>query len=90
MEESVQYSRKGNVGIITFNRPHRLNAINEGFLDHFMAALIKAMKDDDDVTVIMTGAGKSFCAGEDLKETSSGKSLKSGSGRRTCFRTCRG
>ncbi len=76
MEESVQYSRKGNVGIITFNRPHRLNAINEGFLDCFMDALIKAMKDDGAVTVIMTGAGKSFCAGEDLKETSSGKSFE--------------
>lgn len=76
MEESVMYSRNGNVGIITFNRPHRLNAINEGFLEQFMGALIKAMKDDDAVTVIMTGSGKSFCAGEDLKETSSGKSFE--------------
>jgi len=75
-EKSVLYSRKGNVGFITFNRPHRLNAINEGFLDDFMAALIKAMEDDEAVTVIMTGAGRSFCAGEDLKETSSGKSFE--------------
>ena len=77
MGESVLYSRKGNVGFITFNRPHRLNAINEGFLDDFMDALIRAARDDEAVTVVMTGAGeKAFCAGEDLKETSSGKSFQ--------------
>ncbi|HPC03795.1 MAG TPA: enoyl-CoA hydratase/isomerase family protein [Syntrophales bacterium] len=77
MGESVLYSRKGNVGFITFNRPHRLNAINEGFLDDFMDALIRAARDDEAVTVVMTGAGeKAFCAGEDLKETSSGKNFQ--------------
>lgn len=75
-EESVLYRREGNVGIITFNRPHRLNAINSDFLDHFIKQLITAGKDKDTVTVIMTGAGKSFCAGEDLKETSAGKSFE--------------
>jgi enoyl-CoA hydratase len=75
-EETVLYERKGNVGIITFNRPHRLNAMNGQFLDDFIKQLIVAMKDDKAITVIMTGAGRAFCAGEDLKETSKGKSFE--------------
>lgn len=75
-EETVLYERKGNVGIITLNRPHRLNAINGQFLDDFIKQLIVAMKDDKAVTVVLTGAGRAFCAGEDLKETSKGKSFE--------------
>ncbi|MFW6147116.1 MAG: enoyl-CoA hydratase/isomerase family protein [Thermodesulfobacteriota bacterium] len=75
-EETVLYHREENVGIITFNRPHRLNAINGDFLDDFMKQLAAAREDNEAVTVIMTGNGRSFCAGEDLKETSAGKSFE--------------
>jgi len=75
-EEAVLYRREGKVGIITFNRPHRLNAINGDFLDDFIKQLIEAREDEEAVTVVMTGAGSSFCAGEDLKETSAGKSFE--------------
>lgn len=75
-EESVLYRREGNVGIITFNRPHRLNAINGELLDDFIKQLIIAREDEEVVTVVMTGTGRSFCAGEDLKETSAGKSFE--------------
>lgn len=75
-EESVLYRREGNVGIITFNRPHRLNAINGDLLDDFIKQLIIAREDEEAVTVVMTGTGSSFCAGEDLKETSAGKSFE--------------
>jgi len=77
MEEgSVLYRREGNVGIITFNRPHRLNAINGNLLDDFIKQLIVAREDEGAVTVVMTGTGRAFCAGEDLKETSAGKSFE--------------
>lgn len=77
MEEgSVLYRREGNVGIITFNRPHRLNAINGSLLDDFIKQLIVAREDEEAVTVVMTGTGRAFCAGEDLKETSAGKSFE--------------
>jgi len=77
MEEgSVLYRREGNVGIITFNRPHRLNAIDGNLLDDFIKQLIVAREDEGAVTVVMTGTGRAFCAGEDLKETSAGKSFE--------------
>ena len=75
-EGTVIYRRDKNVGIITLNRPHRLNAINGDLLDNFIKRLTVARDDKEAVTVIMTGSGKSFCAGEDLKETSAGKSFE--------------
>jgi enoyl-CoA hydratase len=75
-ENAVTYKKRENVGIITFNRPHRLNAINEALLKGFIHHLQNAQKDPDVQSVIVTGAGRAFCAGEDLKETSSGKTFK--------------
>jgi len=74
--QAVLYEKKENTGIITFNRPHRRNAINEALLKGLIQQLQLAQKDKDIRSVILTGAGKSFCAGEDLKETSSGKSFE--------------
>ena len=74
-EETVKYHREKNVGIITLNRPERLNAINPNLLDRLITQLNVAGEDEKVVSVILTGAGRSFCAGEDLKETESGKSL---------------
>ncbi|WP_159819295.1 enoyl-CoA hydratase [Colwellia sp. 20A7] len=58
----------GKVALITLNRPGRLNAISEGMT----SALINAIKTADaakDVNVIvLTGAGRAFCAGVDLKD----------------------
>jgi enoyl-CoA hydratase len=73
-KEAVQYSRENNVGIITLNRPERLNAINPDLLNGLITQLNAAREDDNVVSVILTGAGRSFCAGEDLKETKAGKS----------------
>ena len=74
-ENAVLYQREKNTGIITLNRPERLNAINQDLLDGLIAQLNVAREDEKVVSVILTGAGKSFCAGEDLKETKEGKSL---------------
>ncbi|MCP4689570.1 MAG: enoyl-CoA hydratase/isomerase family protein, partial [Desulfobacterales bacterium] len=74
MEESaVLYHKKENVGIITLNRPERLNAITEDLLCHFIEKIGVAKQDQEVASVILTGAGRAFCAGEDLKETSAGK-----------------
>lgn len=72
-EKSVIYQKEENIGIIQFNRPHRLNAINSALLDGLINQLQVVQKDSDVKSVILTGAGRAFCAGEDLKETSSGK-----------------
>ena len=73
-EKTVQFHQEKNVGIVTLNRPERLNAINSELLNDLIGQLHVAREDENVVSVILTGAGKSFCAGEDLKETKSGKS----------------
>lgn len=75
-DTAVLYRREDRVGIITMNRPRRLNAINLELLRGLMAHLKKAREDTSVTTVILTGAGGAFCAGEDLKETAGGKSLE--------------
>jgi enoyl-CoA hydratase len=56
------------IGLITLNRPDRLNALNDPMLDDFYE-LLKALDRDDALRVlIITGAGRGFCAGADLKE----------------------
>jgi len=75
-KKTVLYSRDGNVGIISLNRPERLNAINGGLLRDFIEQLKTAREDKEAISVILTGAGRAFCAGEDLKESSAGKSFE--------------
>lgn len=72
-ENAALYHREGAAGIITLNRPHRLNAINVHLLREFMTHLETAREDKEAKIVILTGAGRAFCAGEDLKETAAGK-----------------
>ena len=71
---TVLYERRESVALITLNRPHRLNAINGALLDELVRRLDQARDDDDVIAVVLTGAGRAFCAGEDLKETAEGKS----------------
>ena len=75
-ELAVLFDRRQNIGIITLNRPDRLNAINLDLLVELITKLDAARQNVDVACVIMTGAGKAFCAGEDLKETSAGKSIE--------------
>lgn len=56
------------VRIITLNRPHRLNAIVPELLDGLIAALQAADHDPAIRAIVLTGAGRAFCAGDDLKE----------------------
>ena len=73
---TVLYEKKENIAIITLNRPERLNAITQELLSGLIEHLEAARKDADVVAAILTGAGRAFCAGEDLKETAAGKSLE--------------
>lgn len=55
------------IGLITLNRPERMNAINREWLDDFHAILDRLMYDRTVRVVVLTGAGRGFCAGFDLK-----------------------
>ena len=58
----------GTVSVVTLNRPERLNAIGAGLLSDLHEALVKAQTDPDTRVIVLTGAGRAFCAGDDLKE----------------------
>ena len=51
---------------LTLNRPDRLNAVNAAMIDEYVAALDAGRRDDGVRAVIVTGAGRAFCAGADL------------------------
>jgi enoyl-CoA hydratase/carnithine racemase len=59
------------VRVVTLNRPHRLNAIVPELLDELIAALQAADRDPRARAIVLTGAGRAFCAGDDLKEFAS-------------------
>lgn len=65
----LRVEQTGHVAIITLNRPDRLNAISGPMLDELATKLKEANHDADVRVVIITGAGKGFCSGLDLKDT---------------------
>ena len=67
-DTAVLQTRDGGVVLLTLNRPARLNAITDGMLDSLTAALNEARDDDGVRAVIITGAGRGFCSGADLRD----------------------
>lgn len=70
--ETIIYNRKGPIAEIRFNRPHRLNAVVTEFYAEIMDALDRAEKDIDVRVIVLTGEGRAFCVGADLKEHGAG------------------
>jgi enoyl-CoA hydratase/carnithine racemase len=64
----VLVEAEGRVMIVTFNRPRRLNAVRERTLRELRDALDRAAADDEVRVVVLTGAGRAFCSGQDLAE----------------------
>lgn len=64
----ARYSTEGPVSVVTLDRPERLNAIGTQLLDDLHTALVAAQQDPTTRAIILTGAGRAFCAGDDLKE----------------------
>ncbi len=69
------YEKSGNVATITLNRPERLNAISVEMLELLTAKLIEAEGDGDVRVIVLTGAGRGFCSGLDLKDAAAGKGI---------------
>jgi len=67
-EEELLYSVKNHVALITLNRPFRSNALTNSLRFSIINAINRAETEEDVRVIILTGAGKNFCAGADLKE----------------------
>lgn len=68
MSESVVYEVQDRIAVITLNRPVALNALNREMIENLRKAIIGFDQDDRAWVAIITGAGRAFCAGRDLKE----------------------
>jgi len=64
--DTLLYEVDDGVATITLNRPERLNAVNTTMIHELVAAFDRADGDDGVRAVIVTGAGRAFCAGADL------------------------
>jgi methylglutaconyl-CoA hydratase len=68
--QTIQLADKSRVATITFNRPEKRNALSLAMLDEIIAALDE-IEESESLVVILTGAGRAFCAGMDLDELKS-------------------
>jgi enoyl-CoA hydratase/carnithine racemase len=70
--EAIVVVKEGGVAKITLNRPERRNAIGPTMINELLWALEDATADDAIRSIVITGAGKSFCAGGDFAQMASG------------------
>lgn len=77
MYNTIIYTESEGVATITLNRPDRYNAFNEELSAELIDALKKSAKNDEVRVVVLTGAGKAFCSGQDLKDVQSANGSRS-------------
>ena len=68
--EYTLYDKQHHIAWVTLNRPESLNALNSGLWREIHQRLDTAEKDEDVRVVVITGAGRAFSAGDDIKEVS--------------------
>ena len=66
MYESITLENVSSTAVLTFNRPASLNAFTYPMMDEFKHALATAEQDDTVTGIVITGAGRGFCAGMDM------------------------
>jgi enoyl-CoA hydratase/carnithine racemase len=71
MSKTVISELRGGVRTISLNRPERLNALNPELVDDLAAALAEANEDAGTRAIVLRGAGRAFCSGDDLKDLES-------------------
>ncbi|MGB5624307.1 MAG: enoyl-CoA hydratase-related protein [Woeseiaceae bacterium] len=73
MSDIVSYENKGAIAVITLNRPDAMNAFTTGLSNDLQLALERAASDDAVRVVVLTGEGRCFSAGADLKSGFEGR-----------------
>jgi 2-(1,2-epoxy-1,2-dihydrophenyl)acetyl-CoA isomerase len=73
MSDYIQYQFKDGVGTITLNRPEVFNSFNREMALALQKVLDQAASDNQVRAIVLTGSGKAFCAGQDLKEVTDPK-----------------
>ena len=68
MAETILSEKKGNIVTVTLNRPDSLNAINRLLRQELAEAIAEFDGDQEAFVAVITGAGRAFCSGRDLKE----------------------
>lgn len=76
MSSTVLYEQSGRVATITLNRPERMNTMGDDLPERALEALERAADDADVRAVILTGAGRAFCAGGDLGAMAEGRTAR--------------
>ena len=66
-KEVLLEEREGRVAILTLNRPSSLNALNPPMMRAFAIAVASAAEDDEVGCVVVTGSGRGFCSGGDMR-----------------------
>lgn len=74
----VLYERDDAIATITLNRPERMNTISQPMLLALSEALLTAGRDPEVRVVVITGAGRAFCAGLDLQDAASEEGVAKG------------
>lgn len=77
-DDLVLYEVRGNVALITLNRPDRLNALVPGMGDVYAGLLRRADADPQVRAIVVTGAGRGFCSGADLAVLAEGRNALDG------------
>jgi 2-(1,2-epoxy-1,2-dihydrophenyl)acetyl-CoA isomerase len=66
--QDITYEVEEGVGFLTLDRPDKLNAATSEMLRHLLASINEAEADDEVRALLLTGAGKAFCVGQDLAD----------------------
>ena len=70
MAKEIVFEKKGHVGVITIDRPDKLNSFSDQMLQDLTKLLYELDFDDDIRCLVLTGTGRSFSTGSDLGEAS--------------------
>ncbi|MFN9543558.1 MAG: enoyl-CoA hydratase/isomerase family protein, partial [Alphaproteobacteria bacterium] len=66
---TILLETRDGVATLTLNRPEMLNSLNKAIVDDIRSALRALARDDATKVLVVTGAGRGFCAGADLTTT---------------------